>query len=63
MRLPERRLPVQIDILCGLDDLRGEVPLDLLPKDCAIIDHFVHPPNPLPQLGMVAILDLIMGPS
>ena len=62
MRLPERRLPVQIDILCGLDDLGGEVPLDLLPEDCAIIDHFVDPPNALPELGMVAILDLIIGP-
>ena len=63
MRLPERGLLLQIDILCGLDDLRDEVPLDLLPGERAIIDHFVHPPNPLPQLGIIAILNLIIRPS
>jgi len=60
---PLWRVLLQVDVLGGLYDLRDEVSLERFGGECGIGDKFVDLPDAFPQLGVVPILDLVVGPA
>jgi hypothetical protein len=53
----------EVSILSGLYDLGDDVALDVLEGEAGISDKLIDLANALSQLGVVAILDLVIRPG
>lgn len=54
---------LQVAVLGGLDDLGDDIALDRFHREAVIGDEFVHLAQAHAQLGVEAVLDLVVGPA